>query len=77
MKKLLLDILTTRDNQTFDNGRVLGVLIILAFLIFSGIDVVMTHTFEYEQFGIGIGATLAGIGVNLKLKENSEPDGKQ
>jgi hypothetical protein len=73
IKKLLYDILTTGDNQTFDNGRVLATLVIVCFLLFTGCDVVLTHTFEYEQFGIGIGATFAGVGLNLKLKENSEP----
>jgi hypothetical protein len=73
IKKILNDILTCRDNKTFDNGRVLAFLVVFCFLIFTGYDVYTTHSFEYEQFGIGIGATFAGIGLNLKLKETSEP----
>lgn len=72
-KKIINDVLTCKNNKTFDNGRVLAFLVVICYLIFAGYDVFMTHTFEYEQFGIGIGATFAGIGLNLKLKEKSEP----
>lgn len=74
MKKLLKDILTGANNKTFDNGRVLGFIVVMSYLFFTLYDVVMTHTFEYEQFGIGITAIFTGIGFNLKLKETSEPD---
>lgn len=73
IKKILIDSLTGCDNKTFDNGRVLAFLVVICFLLFTAYDVYTTHTFEYEQFGIGIGATFAGIGLNLKLKEQSEP----
>lgn len=73
IKKILTDILTCKDNATFDNGRVLLFLAVICFLIFTAIDVLETHTFEYQEFGIGFGILLAGGGVNLKLKETSEP----
>jgi hypothetical protein len=73
MKELLFHILTGADNKTFDHGRVLSCLVVICFLVFTGYDVYTTHVFEYEHFGIGIGATFAGIGLNLKLKETSEP----
>jgi hypothetical protein len=77
LKKMLLDILTTKDGNSFDNGRVLGTLVILAFILFSGIDVVETHQFDYKDFGIGAGLVFAGVGFNLKIKETTEPDQKQ
>lgn len=73
MKKILIDILTGIDGKTFDEGRVLGFVTVLTFLLLSGLDVYFTHTFEYEHFGLGISTIFAGIGINLKLKENTEP----
>lgn len=76
LRKLLIDILTTKNGQSFDNGRVLGTLSVLAFIVFSAITVIQTHQFAYEQFGLGMGTLFAGVGINLKLKETSEPNEK-
>lgn len=74
MIKLLKDILTTKDGGSYDNGRVMGTLVVVAFVVFTAIDIFLTHAFKYMDFGTAAGAIFAGVGINLKLKENSEPN---
>lgn len=74
MNKLLLDILTGKSNLHYDNGRVLGALTVLTFIGCTIYTVVSQHNFDYEKFGMGAGLVFSGIGINLKLKEQSEPD---
>lgn len=73
IRKLLMDISTTKNGTTFDNGRILGNLTILVFLGLSIADFCVNKRFNFEQFGICAGATFAGVGALLKLKENTEP----
>ncbi len=74
IKKLLLDISTTKDGKSFDNGRVLGILIVGCFIVFTAVSIVFTHRFDAVNFGIAVGSIFTGLGINLKLKEGSEPN---
>lgn len=74
MGQLLKDILTCKDGQSFDWGRVLGLGTILVFLGLSVADAIWHFKFDHQAFGIGAGSTFAGVGTALKLKENSEPN---
>ena len=71
--KLVRDILTGKDGFTYDNGRVLGSIAILSYIIFSAYDVYVNRRFSYEHFGVGLGSLIATLGLNLKLKEGTEP----
>jgi hypothetical protein len=71
--KVINDILTGIDNETFDNGRVLC---LLSYVMYFGLAVAsfyMLHPWGAMDFAGGIGAMGVGFGVNLKLKEGSEP----
>jgi hypothetical protein len=74
LNQLIKDILTTKDGNSYDNGRVLGTLVVVCFLIFTAVDIYLNRKFDYVNFGIASGTIFAGVGINLKLKENSEPN---
>jgi hypothetical protein len=70
----LNNILTGADNTTHDIGRVLAALSVVTGL---GLQIYAVgwrgQPFDFLAFGAGVGATFAGIGAMLKLKENTEP----
>lgn len=71
---ILTQLLTGKDNMTHDVSRYLGAIGGLAMMVFTGYTVYTTHTFDSFQFATGFSALLAGLGLSVKLKENSEPD---
>lgn len=73
VEKFLRDCFTGRDSKTWDIGRILWALSVIVYLSLAIWDVAATHTFEYQEFGIGIGAVLAGGGLGINLKKSTEP----
>ncbi len=70
----LKSMLTGVDNETHDFGRYIGVLSILVALGLQVYVVVFKgQSFDLQNYGIGIGALVAGLGAMLKLKESTEP----
>lgn len=76
MKKFITDILTGIDNQTIDIGRLLWALGVLVFLGISIGALVKGQPWEPEQYGIGLGAVLAGGGAGIGFKKGTEPTQK-
>lgn len=77
--KLTRDILTGKDNVTYDAGRVIGVLGALAYIVFWAVQVAMTRRFgpnEADAYGKGLGMVLLAMGGALAIKANTEPDRK-
>lgn len=72
--KLLKDILTDYDGQTFDTGRCIGVGIVLAMLVFEAFGVYHARTFDAQAFGAGMGAVLAALGVAIGGDNHKRPD---
>lgn len=74
--KLLTDILTGKDNATYDISRVSGLLTVLTFLGLTVYSVVRSegHHFDMQAFGIGAGAVIAAMGAALGMKAKTEPD---
>lgn len=68
--KIVSDTLTGIDQQTFDPARVLWALGVLTFL---GLSVYSAAKFDPQAFGIGFGSVLAGGGLAVKLKADTEP----
>ena len=65
-------MLTEADNVTHDLFKYLAVLAIVTGISLSVYSVVWkAQPFDLQQFGIGIAALFAGVGVALALKKDS------
>lgn len=74
IKKILKDILTIKNGEDYDYGKVVGLVVTLWFMVLVTINVIMSHSLNSIEVGTAIGIILAATGVNLKLKETTEPD---
>lgn len=74
MGKLVKDLFTGIDGETWDLGRIL---LALGCTIMSvgGIDVIVTGSLDFVAFGGGFGGLLAGGGALLMMKRDTEPSG--
>lgn len=74
MGNILKDLLTGKDNQTYNLARVGWGASLLVFLGLAVYDVVVNHTpFNMQNFGIGLGAVLAAGGGAIGLQAKTEP----
>ena len=74
MKTIITQLMTGRDNITFDIVRVLAVASIAVGLGLAIFAVVWrSQVFSLQDFGIGIGAVFLSVGGALKLKADTEP----
>jgi len=68
--KFLHDAFTGIDNQTYDLGRILLALSLIAYFALSFLSLAR---FNPLDFAGGVGAILTTGGIFLKLKETTEP----
>lgn len=71
------ELLTSSDNCTFELGRALWALAVLAMLAFQGLAIALKgQAFSPVEFGAGVAAILAagGFGVAAKDKVAKAPD---
>jgi hypothetical protein len=73
----LMDMLTESDNSTVDAVRVLALVAVVIGLALQIWVVVRwfgpaPQPFDFQNFGIGVGALFGGVGVALKLKPESQ-----
>lgn len=73
MKNFLIHCFTGKDNQTFDIGRLLWATGVIVFLVYGGWHVIRNHQFDPLAFGSGLGAALAGGGLGVGFKKDTEP----
>lgn len=71
--KLVKDILTGADNETFDHGRVTGLMSFIVYFVLAFYDLITEHKWQAMDFASGISAMAVAFGVNLKLKGDTEP----
>ncbi|HZO81153.1 MAG TPA: hypothetical protein VFB33_05615 [Candidatus Binataceae bacterium] len=77
--KFLSDVLTGKDNLTYDAGRVVGVLGALAYVVFWAVQVAVTRRFspgDADAYGKGLGMVLLAMAGALAIKSHTEPDPK-
>ena len=78
MSRFFKDLCTESDNDTYDHVRILAV---IAVIIGLGLQVWVVirwvgpqpQPFDFQNFGIGLGALFGGVGAALKLKPESKP----
>ena len=73
----LMDMLTESDNSTVDAIRVLALVAVIIGLALQIWVVVRwigpaPQPFDFQAFGIGVGALFGGVGVALKLKPETQ-----
>ena len=73
IKKAIHDCLTGIDCQTFDAGRVYLAGAVATFLAGAIVIILKTHALDFQAFGIGFGALLAGGGLGIAVKAKTEP----
>jgi hypothetical protein len=71
--KFIKHSLTGIDGETYDPARILWVIGILTFLLFTGYEVWHTQHFDMVNFGLAYGGLLALGATGVKIKESTEP----
>jgi hypothetical protein len=74
MRKQFRDIFTEPDGETICVVRVMGVWVALQGNALAIWDVVVQHAhFDFQTYGLGMGATLTALGVALGMKKDTQP----
>lgn len=74
IKKMFRDVFTEPDGKTICPVRVIGIFGSMQGLGMSAYDVVIQHQhFDLQAYGLGMGATLAALGVALGMKKDAQP----
>lgn len=75
--KIISDILTGKDNLTYDAARVVGVLGAFSYIVFWCIQVALTRRFgaiDADAYGRGLGLVLLAMAGACAIKKSTEPD---
>jgi hypothetical protein len=73
LKRLAMDCVTGIDGKTIDPARVYLAGAVAVFLGGAIVVVIKTNALDFQSFGIGFGALLAGGGFGISKKANTEP----
>jgi hypothetical protein len=65
--------MTGPDGITYDPARVYLAGAVGTFLAGAIVAIWKTHALDFQAFGIGFGALLAGGGLGINLKSKTEP----
>jgi uncharacterized membrane protein len=73
IKKIVIDCFTGIDGKTIDPARVYLAGAVAVFLGGAIVVIFKTHALDFQAFGIGFGALLAGGGLGIAAKSKTEP----
>ena len=73
IKKILKDISTGVDGESYCCTRLYGHFGVLTYLGLCISDFCVSHEFNYVQFGTGFAAIVAGQGAAIWAKRQTEP----
>jgi hypothetical protein len=73
--KLLKDILTEDDNQTYCAARLCAITALFGFLGIALLHVLHGKDIDFSQLGMGFGTVLGGSGVMIGAKAATQKDG--
>jgi hypothetical protein len=71
---LVSDCLTGKDGESYDVGRVLWIIGVLAFIGLSIYGLYRGGAFDPLNWGTGYGAILGGGGAGIGMKSKTEPE---
>ena len=71
--RLFKDILTDYDNEPFDTGRVLAVLVVLSMTGMQAWAVYKGGTFDAGAYGAGVAAVIGALGIAI-FGDNAKRD---
>lgn len=74
MKRFFLQIFTEPDNHTFCPVRIIAIAGAIQYLVMAWANYIQHGTFPAQDFAIGFGALLGGLGVALGLKKDAPKD---
>ena len=73
MPKILLDMLTGIDGESYAIVKVIGFIVVFVFLWLEIAAFITGKSFDAQAYGLGAGAAITAMGVAIKLSETSEP----
>jgi len=71
MKKFLKNIFTEPDNQTFCPIRLVAVIGVFEYFVLSTAHYIQHAVFMPQDFALGLGALIGGIGAALGFKKDT------
>ena len=74
-KKILKDISTGIDGNSYCYARCTGHLAVISYIGLAISDFYVTHTFNYIAFGTGFAAIIGSVGGAIWAKKDTEPKG--
>lgn len=74
MKQFLKQIFTEPNNHTYCPVRIIAVFGAVQYLALTWANYIQHGVFAPQDFAIGFGALLGGVGVALGLKKDSPPN---
>ena len=67
-------MLTGKDNQTYEIGRVLLLVGVMSFMMFGAYDVFWAHHFDPVNYSAGLTGLLFGGSGGIAVKAGTEPE---
>jgi hypothetical protein len=75
--KIWNDMMTGKDNLTYDAARVVGVLGAFAYIVFWIVQIALTRRFappDADAYGRGLGMVLLAMAGACAIKRTTEPE---
>jgi hypothetical protein len=75
--KIWNDMMTGKDNLTYDAARVVGVLGAFAYIVFWIVQIALTRRFaptDADAYGKGLGMVLLAMAGACAIKRTTEPE---
>ena len=73
MNKLILDVLTGVDNQSFAIIKVIGFAVVFVFMFLEICAFFLGKPFDAQSYGFGSGLVIATMGAAIKITASTEP----
>lgn len=75
-RTIVLHLLTGKDGESLDLGRVMWIVTAFAHIGYTAWQAAATKTFDPTGFATGAGLIAGGFGANILMKAKTEPDAK-